>query len=311
MRIEDIKKPISEMAKQARVCDKCGKTITGNHYWYKGEWKCKGGGASTGTVAPTAPTPTATPSAAPASAAPAPTASAPAPAPAAKPAPAAASAATDTQKITKWLDDHKIQNFSIQADGSVNVGDDKTKAHVRLVHYDKDKLPVKFGVVTGDFICSIGELTTMENGPTETGGDCMVDHCRLESFAHMPVKVGGNCMVSGNENISSLEGLPREIGAGAKGGSLYLEHLPKITTLHNIHKVVRLLNGELHLNSTPIKSNILGVMMIRGLTKIDGLQGGPLQKAQEIINSHLKGERDVHMCQEDLIQAGFEEAAEL
>lgn len=34
-----------EMAKPAGKCDKCGKgPINKTHYWYKGAWKCKGGG---------------------------------------------------------------------------------------------------------------------------------------------------------------------------------------------------------------------------------------------------------------------------
>lgn len=29
-----------EMAAK-KLCDKCGKTMAANHYWYKGGWKCK------------------------------------------------------------------------------------------------------------------------------------------------------------------------------------------------------------------------------------------------------------------------------
>lgn len=37
-----------EMAKPAGKCDKCGKgPINKTHYWYKGAWKCKGGGKPT------------------------------------------------------------------------------------------------------------------------------------------------------------------------------------------------------------------------------------------------------------------------
>jgi hypothetical protein len=30
-----------EMARPAKICDKCGKSMAGFHYWYKGGWKCK------------------------------------------------------------------------------------------------------------------------------------------------------------------------------------------------------------------------------------------------------------------------------
>lgn len=34
---------ITEMAAK-KFCPNCGKTMAGNHYWYKGGWRCKGGG---------------------------------------------------------------------------------------------------------------------------------------------------------------------------------------------------------------------------------------------------------------------------
>ncbi len=30
-----------EMARPAKICPKCGKSMAGHHYWYKGGWKCK------------------------------------------------------------------------------------------------------------------------------------------------------------------------------------------------------------------------------------------------------------------------------
>lgn len=30
-----------EMARPAKICPDCGKSMAGNHYWYKGGWKCK------------------------------------------------------------------------------------------------------------------------------------------------------------------------------------------------------------------------------------------------------------------------------
>jgi hypothetical protein len=39
------KPQLTEMAAK-KQCDKCGKTMAAYHYWYKGGWKCKGGGKS-------------------------------------------------------------------------------------------------------------------------------------------------------------------------------------------------------------------------------------------------------------------------
>lgn len=30
-----------EMARPAKICPDCGKSMAGNHYWYKGGWRCK------------------------------------------------------------------------------------------------------------------------------------------------------------------------------------------------------------------------------------------------------------------------------
>lgn len=30
-----------EMARPAKICPDCGKSMSGNHYWYKGGWRCK------------------------------------------------------------------------------------------------------------------------------------------------------------------------------------------------------------------------------------------------------------------------------
>lgn len=40
MRLSEIAK-LMEMARPAKICPDCGKSMAGNHYWYKGGWKCK------------------------------------------------------------------------------------------------------------------------------------------------------------------------------------------------------------------------------------------------------------------------------
>ena len=32
---------LTEMARPAKICKKCGKSMAGHHYWYKGGWVCK------------------------------------------------------------------------------------------------------------------------------------------------------------------------------------------------------------------------------------------------------------------------------
>jgi hypothetical protein len=59
--------------------------------------------------------------------------------------------------------------------------------------------------------------------------------------------------------------------------------------------------------SNPIKSHVLGVMLIENIRLVH-LDQKPVQN---IINTHLKTDRDVYLCQDNLIKAGFAEFAQL
>ncbi len=102
-------------------------------------------------------------------------------------------------------------------------------------------------------------------------------------------------------NLTSLEGVPPSIS-----GSIFANN-NKLTSLHNIHKQIKRLVGYANFFSNPIKSHVLGVLLIDRLQYIwmDNF------KVQTIINKHLKGDRDIFACQEELIEAGFEEFAQL
>lgn len=101
-------------------------------------------------------------------------------------------------------------------------------------------------------------------------------------------------------------------------------------TLHNIHKKELYLQGprakvdETGTMRIPayIKSHILGLILIKELKRVV-LYGGAKwgehrpegelrsEAAIAILNKHLKGDRDVHACQEELLEAGLGEYAKL
>jgi len=65
-----------------------------------------------------------------------------------------------------------------------------------------------------------------------------------------------------------------------------------------------------------IKSNMLGILKIKGLEKLDKIQHGifatpDFNKAYSIVNEHLSGNRNILECQEELIDAGLKDYAEL
>jgi len=103
-----------------------------------------------------------------------------------------------------------------------------------------------------------------------------------------------------NNKLDSFIGMPSNIG-----GDLYLDN-NNISSLHNLHKHLKKLDHKFFCDQNPIKSHILSVFFIKGLNfiEIDNKQ------VQKIVNDNLN-EGDVHKCQEELIQAGFEEFAKL
>jgi len=307
---------IKEMARPAKPCPKCGKTITGNHYWYKGGWKCKGG-AGAATAAGT--TPTASPAAAPAAATPAAKTAAKTPAKKAKTmatapasgagiisnAPVKGAGPVQTTKAgLDWLKEYnkcsKQPTYSVRPDEVIDVD-----GSVDLREMGIQKLPVRFGKVTGNFFCASDDLTTCDGMPEEVGKDCLLDYNELASFVGVPHRVGQTFTCNGNP-VTTLEGLPEFVGL-----HMYMNELPNIKSLQGFHKIVKNIgtsnDGMFECLNTPIESSVLGLLLVRNLSKVS-LDN---KQVTEILNKHLAGERDIHICQDELIDAGLAAFAKL
>ena len=133
--------------------------------------------------------------------------------------------------------------------------------------------------IDGHFSCSDKKITSLEGAPSSVG------------FYF-------NCSYN---NLASLEGAPSSIG-----GNLSCFN-NKLTSLHNIHKQIKHIGGIATFNDNPIISHVLGLLLIDGLKEVflDN------KKVHVIINKHLNGDRDVFACQEELIENGFEDFAQL
>lgn len=121
-----------------------------------------------------------------------------------------------------------IWNYSINPDGTVDV-DGNFDIHDR---YKKlNKLPLKFGKVSGDFYCHKNELISLEGSPIEVGGNFWCGHNKLVSLEGGPREVGGSFFCQRNE-IYSLNGCPKSVG-GSFGCSYN-----QLTTLEGVQKEV-------------------------------------------------------------------------
>ena len=93
-------------------------------------------------------------------------------------------------------------------DGVYNVD-----GHV-ILNKKVDKLPCKFGKVTGSLWCHENNLTSLEGCPSWVGGEFWCNYNNnLETLEGCPRYVGGNFFCNHN-NLTSLEGCPRYVGGG-------------------------------------------------------------------------------------------------
>ena len=99
-----------------------------------------------------------------------------------------------------------IKNYTINPDGTVDVN-----GHVYLISEGLTKSPLKFGKVTGNFVCTYNKLITLEGGPREVGGDFNCSYNQLTSLEGSPREVTGdfNCH---NNKLTTLEGGPISVG---------------------------------------------------------------------------------------------------
>jgi hypothetical protein len=154
---------------------------------------------------------------------------------------------------------YRIRNYTINEDGTIDVDGD-----VNLSRRDIDKLPLKFGKVTGSFYCSnvnllslegspnrVGgsfycndnQLTSLEGCPSEVGGDFYCYYNQLTSLEGSPNRVGGHFVCSDNK-LTSLEGSPKEVG-----GSFYCSD----NQLVDVRGFPLIIGGRIIISSNPVE----------------------------------------------------------
>ena len=157
--------------------------------------------------------------------------------------------------------------------------------------------------VDGYFYCSFNQLTSLEFCPKEVGGDFYCSYNKLTSLEFCPKEVGGDFYCFNNK-LTSLEFCPKEVGGGFNCS------YNQLTSLADIHKHLKKMNGTFFADHNPIKSNVIGLMLVAGCkqVRLDN------KEVQNIMNKHMKspfGHLRLLECQEDLLSAGFEEYAKL
>lgn len=152
----------------------------------------------------------------------------------------------------------------------------------------------------GAFFASASGLTSLEGSPTAVDGNFYCDRNMLRSLKGGPKFVNGDFYCNQN-NIIYLKDAPQSID-----GNFICEN-NLLPSLRDIHKSIKFIEGFANFEFNPIKSHVLGLILIEGLQ--DVLLDN--KEVEDIINGHLKRGRDVFACQEELIEAGYEDFAQL
>ena len=153
--------------------------------------------------------------------------------------------------------------------------------------------------VGGDFWCNRNQLTSLEGSPLQIGGDFCCQDNQLVSLKWAPQHVDGDFWCNRNQ-LTSLEGSPKHVGGN------FLCYANKLTSLEGIHEQIVEINGEANFKQNPIKSHVLGLLLIKGLksVKFDNKQ------LANVINKYLPL-GDIMECQNELIDDGLEEFAQI
>ena len=128
----------------------------------------------------------------------------------------------------KILEHLGVKNYTINEDGTVDVDGD-----VNLTYKELTEIPVKFGVVKGNFNVSSNNLLSLKNCPKVVTGEfnCSFNtklsslkygpksaknyycyDCDLKSLEGAPNEVTGTFNCSGNKNLTSLKDGPKIAG---------------------------------------------------------------------------------------------------
>jgi hypothetical protein len=131
-----------------------------------------------------------------------------------------------TREQFRFLKNSIRGSFIVDENGEIDV-----KGDVRFYGQKIGKIPVKFGVVTGDFDCDYTGLISLEHGPIKVGGSFTCYENKLTSLKGAPTSVGSGVDCSRN-NLISLEGAPEYIPGGFNcnyNSLISLEGAPKET----------------------------------------------------------------------------------
>jgi hypothetical protein len=236
---------------------------------------------------------------------------------------------TNPTDIQKWLDLNNIKNYTIDP----NTGIVDTAGDVDIQHLDEGKIPIKFGTCKGKFIAEQISLTSLHGCPISVRRGFVCTHTQITSLEGGPHTVYGSYIISNNRNLTSLNGMARNVrrsnGISLSGSPVPVTELTHLSQgdydvlslsnitcrdLHNIQKYITGPLSKITVRYSPKSShNWLGLFLINGIKTIL-IPGAP--DVEKLFNDilSLKQENDPTImleAQERLSDAGYSKLARL
>jgi hypothetical protein len=112
----------------------------------------------------------------------------------------------EKDRIDQVCKKYKITNYSINSDGSIDVGGDVDFNWTKL-----ELLPLKFNYVSGNFESISCGLTSLVGSPRVINGGFNIFGNEITSLLGCPSVIGGHFHCRSNI-LTSLEGIPKEVG---------------------------------------------------------------------------------------------------
>jgi len=171
---------------------------------------------------------------------------------------------------------------------------------------------LKFGPINvgGDYDCSENNLTTLNGAPRDVK-DFSCAHNKLVDLEGAPSII--KSIYCRDNDLKSLE------NKSCPEGMTILQDIScynnGLESLHMIHKHFKSIGGCFYADRNPLlKSHLLGLLLIPGLAYIsidDTIIGTLLNQYLAEGNDSGNKKKAMLQCQQALIEAGFEEAAQL
>lgn len=198
-------------------------------------------------------------------------------------------------------------DYVVAADGSVETYTDVSSKKLM----PNGRLPLKFGVVDGNFSVAGAGLQTLLHSPTRVIGTFDCSGNKLTSLAHSPKSViSFQCS---NNQLTTLSGCPKVSDELWCDNNLLtsLETLPEaswVWATDNPFEHFR--NTPSHINTVTVSWNqtlpLLGLLSVQKIQLVDPATDQSMESLEEILNQYAgKGQQGAIACAAELAKAGF------